>query len=265
MKYKNIVEFKVWGRYALFTDPLTKIGGEKFSYQIPTYEALKGVLSSVYWKPTIVWVIDRVRVMKPIRTQTRSAKPLNYNGVYPSAKTSGKKQEAFNTLAIYTYLADVEYQVQAHFEWNENREDLKHDRNEHKHFWVAKRMLERGGRRDVFLGTRECQGYVEPCVFGKGEGYYDNYPGEMAFGLMFHGFDYPDEAKDGELWARFWRPVMKKGYIVQSQDDENAIIPPPKDPNAFVRKFVREMEATPPDTIGLQEEGLLEGYQEGGW
>ena len=66
----NIVEFKVTGKYALFTDPLTKIGGEKFSYQIPTYEGLKGILSSVYWKPTIVWIIDKFRVMKPISTQT---------------------------------------------------------------------------------------------------------------------------------------------------------------------------------------------------
>jgi len=39
MQHRNSVEFKVTGRYALFTDPLTKIGGEKFSYQIPTYEA----------------------------------------------------------------------------------------------------------------------------------------------------------------------------------------------------------------------------------
>jgi len=28
----SIIEFKVWGRFALFTDPLTKIGGEKCSY-----------------------------------------------------------------------------------------------------------------------------------------------------------------------------------------------------------------------------------------
>jgi CRISPR-associated protein Cas5d len=69
----------VWGRYALFTDPLTRIGGEKYSYQVPTYEALKGVLSSVYWKPTIVWVIDRARVIKPIRTQPRGAKPIKYH------------------------------------------------------------------------------------------------------------------------------------------------------------------------------------------
>src|SRR3990172_2723118 len=183
----NIVEFKVTGKYALFTDPLTKIGGEKCSYQIPTYEALKGILSSVYWKPTIVWFIDKVRVMKPIRTQPRGAKPIKY-------------QSGGNDLSIYTYLADVEYQVQAHFEWNENRPDLEHDRNEHKHFCVAKRMIERGGRRDVFLGTREGQGYVEPCTFGEGEGYYDKYPGEMPFGLMFHGFDYPDEGKPDEVW-----------------------------------------------------------------
>lgn len=80
MEYANNVEFKVYGKYALFTDPLTKIGGEKCSYQIPTYEALKGIISSVYWKPTIIWIIDKVRIMKPIKTQTRSAKPIIYSG-----------------------------------------------------------------------------------------------------------------------------------------------------------------------------------------
>ena len=41
MSERNSIEFKVWGRYALFTDPLTRIGGEKCSYHIPTYESLK--------------------------------------------------------------------------------------------------------------------------------------------------------------------------------------------------------------------------------
>lgn len=240
MQYQNSVTFKVWARYALFTDPLTRIGGEKYSYQVPTYEALKGILSSVYWKPTIVWVIDKVRVIKPIRTQPRGAKPIKY-------------QSPGNDLAIYTYLADVEYQVQAHFEWNENRTDLAHDRNENKHFYVARRMIERGGRRDVFLGTRECQGYVEPCEFGEGESFYDKY-GEMSFGLMFHGFDYPDEGKPGEFRARFWRAKMIDGVIE---------FPKPADPKRIIRKFVRRMNASTPDTVGLAEEGLLEGYAEG--
>jgi CRISPR-associated protein Cas5d len=241
MQYQNSVTFKVWGRYALFTDPLTRIGGEKYSYQVPTYEALKGILSSVYWKPTFVWYIDKVRVMQPIRTQPRGVKPIKY-------------QSGGNELSIYTYLTNVEYQVQAHFEWNYNRPDLEHDRNEHKHYWIARRMLERGGRRDVFLGTRECQGYVEPCEFGEGNGFYDKY-GEIAFGLMFHGFDYPDEKEPCKFWARLWRAKMIDGVIE---------FPKPDDEAEIKRKYVRSMKANPPDSIGLAEEGLLEGYAEGG-
>lgn len=250
MEYKNIVEFKVFGKHALFTDPLTKIGGEKCSYQIPTYEALKGVISSVYWKPTITWFIDKVRLMNQIKTQTRSTKPLNYGGVYPSAREHGKKQEPFNTLSIYTYLTDVEYQVQAHFEFNEKRTEMKQDRNENKHWYVAKRMIERGGRRDIFLGTRECQGYVEPCKFGVGEGHYDNLS-ELAFGLMFHGFDYPDEGEDGKLTARFWWAKMKNGVVE---------FPKPKE--CTIKKLVKQMPAQRIQSIGLEEEGLLEGYKE---
>jgi len=196
--HRNSLEFKVWGRYALFTDPLTRIGGEKCSYHVPTYEALKGVAKSIYWKPTLVWVIDDVRVMKRIRTQTKGTKPMEFSGG--------------NSLAIYTFLADVEYQVRAHFEWNEQREALKVDRIEGKHLAIARRMLDRGGRQDVFLGTRDCQGYVEPCEFGSGIGALDG-SGELAFGLMFHGFDYPDECGGNELRARFWRPTMVDGML----------------------------------------------------
>lgn len=234
----NIVEFKVYGKYALFTDPLTRVGGEKCSYQIPTYQALKGIMESIYWKPTIIWIIDRLRVMNPIRTQTRSAKPLNYGG--------GK------SLAVYTYLYDVEYQVQAHFEWNYKREDMAEDRNENKHFFVAKRMIKKGGRRDVFLGTRECQAYVEPCNFGEGEGFYDNY-GEIGFDLMFHGFDYPDETGENELYARFCRPKMVNGFLEFIRPE-----------NCEIRKKVKAFKPKPPESVGLCEEGLLDGYREEG-
>ena len=236
MEKENKVEFKVSGKYALFTDPLTKIGGEKCSYHIPTYEALKGVLSSVYWKPTIIWVIDCVKVMNRIRTQSRSAKPVEYGGG--------------NSLAIYTYLSDVEYQVQAHFEWNMNRKDMEQDRNENKHFFVAKRMIDKGGRRDIFLGARECQAYVEPCKLGEGKSDYDDY-GEIAFDLMFHGFDYPDELGKNELHARFWRPKMVDGKIDFIRPDA-----------CTIRKVVRSMKANPPQSVGLEEEGLLEGFEE---
>ena len=232
---KNQIEYKVYGRFALFTDPATKIGGEKFSYHIPTYEALKGVTKSIFWKPTFIWHIDRVRVMKVIRTQSKSVKPRWY---------APKKLDVQNDLAIYTYLADVEYQVQAHFEWNTFRDDLAKDRIDGKHFSIAKRMVDKGGRQDIFLGTRECQSYVEPCEFGAGEGAYDN-AGELAFATMFHSFDYPDETGENELYTNHWQPVMKNGIIE---------FPRPED--CKVKRFVREMIPNPPASIGLNEEAL---------
>lgn len=47
-KHDNIVEFQVKGDYGLFSDPVMRVGGEKCSYQIPTYEALKGILWKTY-------------------------------------------------------------------------------------------------------------------------------------------------------------------------------------------------------------------------
>jgi CRISPR-associated protein Cas5d len=199
----------------MFTDPVTKVGGEKCSYHIPTYEALKGIAKSIYWKPTLVWVIDQVRVINRIRTQTKGTKPLDYSGG--------------NTLAIYTFLADVEYQVQAHFEWNMHQPDLAKDRVEGKHFAIAERMLERGGRQDIFLGTRDCQGYVEPCEFGSGRSHFDG-AGELGFGLMFHGFDYPEETGEHRLEARFWKPNLIDGVLRFPRPNECAM-----------RKFVRDM------------------------
>lgn len=197
------MEFEVSGDYALFSDPITRVGGEKFSYQVPTYEALKGILQSIYWKPTLVWIIDSVRVMNKIQTETKGIRPIKYN--------NGK-----NDLSYYTYLRDCRYKVRAHFVWNENRPELSGDRNENKHHNIARRMIEHGGRRDIFLGTRECQGYVSPTVFDDGEGAYDSTP-EIDFGTMYHGITYADEAyseqTEGNLTVRLWRAKMNFGII----------------------------------------------------
>lgn len=222
-KYDNIVEFQVTGDYALFSDPIMRVGGEKCTYQVPTYEALKGILHSVYWKPTIVWVIDAVRVMKPIQMETKGIRPIKYSGG--------------NDLSYYTYLKDCCYQVRAHFEWNENRPELTADRNENKHHEIAKKMIRKGGRRDIFLGARECQGYMEPCVFGEGTSAYDDTE-QLAFGLMYHGITYADEAYSadtrGKMTVRLWYPVMKKGVI--------EFVPPEQCP---VQKTIRDMEIKP--------------------
>lgn len=235
-KYPNIVEFEVSGDYGLFSDPIMRVGGEKCSYQIPTYEAIKGILSSVYWKPTLIWYVDEVRVMNPIQTEVKGIRPIKYKGG--------------NDLAYYTYLKNCRYQVRAHFEWNENRPELTGDRNENKHHEIAKKMIRKGGRRDIFLGTRECQGYVEPCVFGEEKGAYDDLP-ELSFGLMYHGMTYADEAYSeetaGKMTARFWRPVMKKGIIHFLRPEECTILKPLREME--IKPFGRDLD----NFIGLKE------------
>lgn len=222
---KNSISFEVWGKHALFTDPITRVGGEKCSYHIPTYEAIKGITESIYWKPSFIWVVDKVRIMSPIRTEAKNMKPINMSGG--------------NTLATYTYLADVRYQVLAHFEWNQNRKDLKTDWVDGKHWGLAKRMLEKGGRRDIFLGTRECQGYVKPCEFGEGESTHQQ-AGELSYGLMFHGFDYPDTTGKNELHARFWNAKVNAQSIIE--------YPRPDHPS-LIRRFIREMNPNPPKSV----------------
>lgn len=239
MRYPNIVEFKVTGDYALFSDPLMRVGGEKCTYQIPTYEALKGVLSSVYWKPTFIWYIDKVRVINKIQTEVKGIRPIKYNGG--------------NDLSYYTYLKNCEYQVQAHFEWNYNRPELEKDRNENKHHEIAKRMVLKGGRRDVFLGTRECQAYVEPCIYGEGKGFYDDTP-RLDFGVMYHGITYADEAYSDEtkdrMTVNLWKPVMEKGEIIF-----------PKPSECTIHKSLHEMKMKKfgeDNFSGLREFGVIE-------
>ncbi|MDE7433188.1 MAG: type I-C CRISPR-associated protein Cas5c [Lachnospiraceae bacterium] len=238
MDKPNIIEYSVFGRYALFTDPLSKTGGEKCSYQIPTYQALKGITESIYWKPTITWIIDECRIMNPIQTESKGIRPILYN--------YDKKKK--NDLSYYTYLRNVEYRVKAHFEWNEGREDLAHDRNENKHYDIARRMVDRGGRRDIFLGARECQGYVEPCTFNEGVGEYDNT--NLSFGVMVHGITYPDEAvreqEKGKMTVRLWNAQMINGVLYFPRPEECEIRHVIRD--AKQKKFVFEENFT-----GLKE------------
>ena len=236
---RNSICFEVTGPYALFTDPLTKIGGEKLSYQVPTYQALKGVAESIYWKPTIILYIDAVRVMEPIRMESKGIRPIDYSGG--------------NTLANYTYLRNVRYQVRAYFEFNMNRPEMAYDRNEHKHHNILKRSLQAGGRRDIFLGARECQAYAEPCEFGEGDGYYDSY-GDIHMGTMVHGINYPDETGREQLEVRLWNPVMKDGIIQFIRPEQCELVRTISDMQAkhFDHTNVDSVDAV---YAGLEEEG----------
>lgn len=183
------VEFELSGDMALFADPITSAGGEKTTYSVPTYEALKGSAKSIYWKPTFIWVIDKVRIMNEINTESMGVKLPRING-------DGQD------LAHYTYLMNVRYQVQAHLIWNQNRPEYEKDRNYAKHYGIFAKSLLKGGRLPIFLGKSECCAEAGPCNFGEGEGAYDR-SGTISYGYMYHGITYPDEAYSEETSGKY--------------------------------------------------------------
>lgn len=236
---RNSITFKVTGAYALFTDPITKIGGEKSTLMLPTYQALKGVCESIYWKPSIIWHVDRLKVINKIQTESKGVRPIKYGGG--------------NDLSRYLYLKDVAYIVSCHFEFNPNRPQLKEDHNENKHYFIAKRALKKGGRRDIFLGARECQAYVEPANFEGEKSYYENM-GEMEFGMQYHSLSYPDENGRGRLITKFWYPKMTNGIVLFCRPEDC--------PREVV---IRDMQAKAfgaGNYSGLAEPRLLSGYDE---
>lgn len=201
--------YRLTGDYALFTEPSTKGGGERYSYPVPTQEALRGITSKIYWKPTIKIVIDEVKIINQIKRETHGVRTLTHVFINKGQGTD---------LAHYTFLVDVEYLVKFHIEWNEGRPDLVHDRNAGKHMAMMERSIERGGRLPIFLGISECRGYVESITE---EAYHTEesiYQGvTVPFGLMFNRFYYGDdgevELEENTIMTTFADVTMVDGVI----------------------------------------------------
>lgn len=198
---------EVTGNYALFTSPETKANGEKFTLDIPTYSALEGLIESIYWKPTIKYVIDKVRIMNEIHTQSIGMTPIKWD------KTE-------RDLNLYTYLCDVKYQILFHYEWS-NDERYIQDRNENKHDAILLRAIEHGGRRHPVLGVTECPAEITLCNFGDGVGFYDNV--NRNFNLMFHSFSYPNENAKHKLYKNLDYIHMVNGVITFNTPNKTAV------------------------------------------
>lgn len=139
----------VTGDYACFTRPELKV--ERVSYDVPTPGAMEGMLKSVYWKPAIRYVIDKIVVFKPInfmnirRNEVKdkillSAMKSRMNGMGgdPCIYTSESRSQRAAMV-----LKDVMYGVEFHFELTGFKNDEETD-SEKKHYNIIKRRLEHG-------------------------------------------------------------------------------------------------------------------------
>lgn len=205
MPKNGLVTIEAWGDRALWTDPLTK-AGEKYSYPIPTIGGLRGLIESVYYKPTFIYQIHRIRIMTPIIYHSTGIRT-------PSHTHNMAKADLFN----YAYLANPRYQIEVSLAWNPARPDLKADRNFKKHYALLQRNLARGGRLQPYLGTSECYAYVKQAQFGAGSGAYDQQQTPMTWGFMYHSFTYPDSSAENVLAVNYWQPTMTRGIILNDQ------------------------------------------------
>lgn len=201
------VKLKVWGDYACFTRPEMKV--ERVSYDVITPSAARGILEAIYWKPAIIWVIDRIHVLKPVRFENIRRNEVASKIPLRNIKTAMKDRESPLELFIEDdrqqraamVLRDVEYVIEAHFDFNSDE-----DNNTAKH----KEMFERRARKGQcfhrpYLGCREFPAHFELI---EGDMPHSNHTGRQDMGFMLHDIDFANDME-----SRFFRAVMEDGVI----------------------------------------------------
>ena len=205
---------KVKGPMALFTRPELKV--ERYSYDVITPSAARGLLESIYWHPGMRYVIDRINVLNPIAFTSvrRNEVKSKASASLVRAAAEGKKAQPH----IYTgddiqqrasvVLTDVCYVIEAHFEMTP---EANAGDNPGKFCDIFRRRLSKGQcYSQPYLGCREFAAEVEPC---EGDwpphGAYSDVE-ERDLGLMLYDIDFsdPDDYK-----PMFFKAIMRNGVI----------------------------------------------------
>jgi len=154
------VRLHVSGERACFTRPEMKV--ERVSYDVMTPSAARGILEAIHWKPAIVWTIDRIHILKPIRFQSFRRNEVGTKMSADKAKTAmrsgstaglGLVIEDNRQQRATTLLVNVSYVIEAHFDLTAKAEDGD---TAAKHVSMFNRRAESGQCfHQPCLGTRE--------------------------------------------------------------------------------------------------------------
>ncbi len=209
-----------WGELACFTRPEMKV--ERVSYDVITPSAARGIIEAIYWKPEIRWVVDRIRVLNPIRfTSLRR----NEVGVKASAAAaSSAMRSGSGTLGLYVeeerqqrvalLLRDVGYVIQAHFEI------VGGEPNEARHLDAFNRRARSGQCfQRPYLGCREFA--ADFALIESDAATPRSHPslaGKRELGLMLHDIDFVNG-----MQPRFFHAVMQDGIVEVPRFDTSRI------------------------------------------
>lgn len=206
------VKLRVWGGYACFTRPEMKV--ERVSYDVITPSAARGILEAIHWKPAIRWVVDRIRVLKPIRFESIRRNEVGRK-IPASNAAQAMRAGSIKNLRLYveddrqqraaTVLRDVAYVIEAHFV-RTARAGL--DDAEGKHLEMFNRRAAQGQCfHQPCLGTRE---FAAAFALQEGEAPAPDASliGERDLGWMLHDIDFATG-----MTPRFFKAVMHDGVI----------------------------------------------------
>lgn len=206
----------VWGERALFSRAEMRV--ERASHDVLPPTAARGMLDSVHWKPEIVWRIDRIRVLKPIRFESIRRNEVG-SKIPVNRASAAMRAGSTEGLALYvdedrqqraaTVLRDVSYIIEAHIELTAKGRAANESVT--KYVEIFRRRATKGQCfQRLCLGTREFA-----CDFslfeGEPPGPDDLHPslrGERDLGWMPLAIDY-----NRNMTPRFFRPVMRDGVI----------------------------------------------------
>jgi len=207
------ITIRVCGLYALFTRPEMKV--ERVSYDVITPSAARGIIEAVYWKPAILWVIDKIHVLNEIQftniRRNEVSEKASADNVLQVMK-GGKKPLFISTndsrqQRASMVLKDVDYVIEAHFELTDKAgaEDT-----EEKHYNIILRRLRQGQHFHApCFGTREFPAKVE-IIEDKREIPPSPLTGTRGFGWMLYDLDFSN-ARD--IKPMFFKAQMIDGVI----------------------------------------------------
>lgn len=210
------VRLHVWGDRACFTRPEMKV--ERVSYDVMTPSAARGILEAIHWKPAILWVVDKIHVLRPIRFQSFRR---NEVGAKMSADKAKSAMRAGSTAGLglvvenerqqraATLLVDVAYVIEAHFELTAK---AAADDTEAKHLSMFNRRAA-GGQcfHRPCLGTREFVADFALLPDGAPLPKSDLPDGQRDrdLGWMLHDIDF----SGGRNESRFFRARLAGGVV----------------------------------------------------
>ena len=218
--------------YALFTRPEMKV--ERVSYDVPTVSAMEGLIKSIYWKPAIRIVIDKIIVFNPIRfiniRRNEFKNKVSLKNVKTQMKGSTDKSPVLyaneeRTQRASMLLRDVKYGVEFHFELTGEKSEHD-DESAEKHYNIMLRRLRKGQYfRQPCLGCREFS--VKKIELVEEFDYSQISPelkGDIDLGFMLYGMCFKDGGKpingdwehpvfSDEADAVYYRPHMIDGVI----------------------------------------------------